>query len=645
MITRAGAAAAIVTGALALTGPREAAAFCGFYVAGADSKLYNNATVVVMMRAGDRTALAMQNNYKGPPEAFALVVPVPVVLKKTDVKTLAPEVFARVDALTAPRLVEYWERDPCDPGLQGYGTGYGTGSDAGHGGRGQGRGQAVRVEAAFAVGEYDVEILGADDAVALEGWLTEHRYVIPAGAAEHLRPYVAAGSKFFVAKVDPTRVKFENGQAMLSPLRVVYPSEDLRLPIRLGLINAKGPQDLIVHVLADERQEVANYPNVLLPTEIVVKEAVREQFPRFYTALFDALIERTPGAVVTEYAWDARSCDPCPAEPLSSRELATLGMDALYDGAATLGAPEVRLSPPVVEGELSKLMALRISRAHIEEIRHCFQQLVLAKPQHNGGAARVDFTVSERGKVTEATYAAGPTDGIDECLVGTIKRWTFPSGAAPSRLQLPISLTRTGRGDGGPRTFVLTRLHARYDATTLGEDLVFRAATPIANGSSGGQGPFKQTPEAGPINQFQGRYIIQHPWAGEVRCEQPMRGVWGGPPGGEKQKVVAVENAAFAPRGPLDVAGLAAGPIVALGGEAAAPVTPPVVVTEPTAVIAPAAMPAEAGGCGCRGEVVTMPWALVLVPLLRRRQVQARSQSVPLLRRRQVQARSQSVPR
>ena len=57
--------------------------------------------------------MTMSNNYKGPPEDFAMVVPVPVVLKKEQVKTLKPEVFKAVDTMSAPRLVEYWERDPC----------------------------------------------------------------------------------------------------------------------------------------------------------------------------------------------------------------------------------------------------------------------------------------------------------------------------------------------------------------------------------------------------------------------------------------------------------------------------------------------------------------------------------------------------
>src|SRR5437763_14442402 len=88
-------------------------AFCGFYVAGSNQQLYNDATQVVLMRSGTRTVLAMQNNYKGPPEAFAMVVPVPVVLHEGDVKTLGREVFAHVEQMGAPRLVEYWEQDPC----------------------------------------------------------------------------------------------------------------------------------------------------------------------------------------------------------------------------------------------------------------------------------------------------------------------------------------------------------------------------------------------------------------------------------------------------------------------------------------------------------------------------------------------------
>src|SRR5215207_5876371 len=101
--------------AFSLALPVTADAFCGFYVAGGDQQMFNDATQVVLMRMGTRTVLSMQNNYKGPPGAFAMVVPVPTVLKEADVKTLPKAVFQNVERMGAPRLVEYWEQDPCQP--------------------------------------------------------------------------------------------------------------------------------------------------------------------------------------------------------------------------------------------------------------------------------------------------------------------------------------------------------------------------------------------------------------------------------------------------------------------------------------------------------------------------------------------------
>ena len=89
-------------------------AFCGFYVSGSGEKMFNDATQVVLMREGTRTVLSMQNDYKGPLEDFAMVVPVPVVLHERDVKTLAEGRCSTTSTRSgSPRLVEYWEQDPC----------------------------------------------------------------------------------------------------------------------------------------------------------------------------------------------------------------------------------------------------------------------------------------------------------------------------------------------------------------------------------------------------------------------------------------------------------------------------------------------------------------------------------------------------
>ena len=44
---------------------QTAHAFCGFFAGKAGSKLYNEASQVIMVRDGDKTVLSMLNDYKG----------------------------------------------------------------------------------------------------------------------------------------------------------------------------------------------------------------------------------------------------------------------------------------------------------------------------------------------------------------------------------------------------------------------------------------------------------------------------------------------------------------------------------------------------------------------------------------------------
>jgi hypothetical protein len=462
LVVSIGAAAAAFVAA-----PAVGAAFCGFYVSGAGADLFNNATQVVLMRQGTRTVLSMQNNYQGPPEDFALVVPVPMVLQKENVKTLPREIFRKVDSLAAPRLVEYWEQDPCNQEREKMMEGAAGGAVPAPSAVRRGD-LGVKVEARFTVGEYQIVILSARDSTGLDTWLRQEKYSIPPGAEPYLKPYVEGGSKFFVAKVDATKVKFENGQAMLSPLRFHYDSEEFSLPIRLGMMNSAGTQDLIVHILAPgQRYEVANYSNVTIPTNLDVAEAARDGFGEFYAALFDRTLEKNRGAVVTEYAWDASSCDPCPTPALDPGELATLGADVLQ-GAATTG---------------------KAGRG--------------------------------RGQI-----ARPPPGGFS----------------------------------GG---FVLTRLHARYAKGGINEDLVFKAAPPIAGGRewAAGGGALEVGAVPYSVNNFQARYAIRHPWTGPIACDSPRRGVWGGPPANQQiaagaGQVKPALDLAFVPRGKAQLARL-----------------------------------------------------------------------------------------
>src|SRR5262249_11704686 len=105
------ALAAVLAQLAALASP--AAAFCGFYVAKADSKLFNKSSKVVLARDGETTAITMARDYEGEPKEFALVIPVPTFIERKQISVVEMKTIDHLDAFTAPRLVEYHDPDPC----------------------------------------------------------------------------------------------------------------------------------------------------------------------------------------------------------------------------------------------------------------------------------------------------------------------------------------------------------------------------------------------------------------------------------------------------------------------------------------------------------------------------------------------------
>jgi hypothetical protein len=313
----------LATAALAFDTP-SASAFCGFYVAKADSKLFNKASQVVLVRDGKRTVLTMANDYQGDPKEFAVVIPVPTVIKKDAVQVVEKALLDHIDAYSAPRLVEYFDSDPCNmyPVAETFAR---PGRRAAH--HDGAKALGVKIEASYTVGEYDILILSAEQSGGLETWLTENGYKIPKGAAEVLGSYIKQNMKFFVAKVNLARQAAE-GFTYLRPLRVEFSTPKFMLPIRLGTVNANGPQELFIYTLTRKgRVETTNYRTVKLPSDTDVPLFVRDDFPQFYRDLFARAVRREEmRTLFTEYAWDTGWCDPCAADPLTVDELRKLGV-------------------------------------------------------------------------------------------------------------------------------------------------------------------------------------------------------------------------------------------------------------------------------------------------------------------------------
>jgi len=335
-------AVALVT----LVCPVRLFAFCGFYVAKADTKLFNKASQVAIVRNGDRTVMTMANDYQGDLKEFAIVIPVPTVLKKEQIHIGEKALLDHLDAYSSPRLVEYFDGNPCVRyEMQDMVSAAPPMAQSGSARKERGKRLGVTIEAQYTVGEYDILILSAKESGGLETWLKESGYRIPTGAGPILGSYIKQNMKFFVAKVN-LKEQSKLGFKFLRPIQVAYTSPKFMLPIRLGTVNANGPQELFIYVLSKGgRVETTNYRTVKLPSDTEVPLFVKNEFGRFYKSMFSEQVRKEKMSVVfLEYAWDMNWCDPCAADPLTGEELRKLGVFWVPREAAGGQAQEVFLT-------------------------------------------------------------------------------------------------------------------------------------------------------------------------------------------------------------------------------------------------------------------------------------------------------------
>lgn len=390
----------------------QAHAFCGFYVAKAGTGLFNKSSQVVLVRDGNKNVVTMASDYQGKAKDFAMVIPVPTILKRKQIHVTNNAVIKHLDDYTAPRLVEYHDDDPCQlPMMEMRNMAMPAPVMAPRPSpmRRKAKKHGVTIEAQYTVGEYDILILSAKESGGLITWLTSEGYKLPKGAEPVVGSYLKQGMKFFVAKVNIKKFD-KSGFTKLRPIQIAYNNRKFMLPIRLGTVNAKGKQELFIYALTRKgRVETTNYRTVKLPTGQNIPEYIKDKklFGKFYKDMFRTQVEKQNNkAVFLEYAWNMSWCDPCAADPLSNKELRELGV----------------------------------------------------------------FWVDAPQKIANGKAS---------------------SNIVPRRM--PVH----------PKNVYISRLHLRYDRQNFPEDLMFQAT--------------------GNTTNFQGRYVIQHPWKGAAQCEAGNR--------------------------------------------------------------------------------------------------------------------------
>jgi hypothetical protein len=113
--------------------------------------------------------------------------------------------------------------------------------------------------------------------------------------------------------------------------------------------------------------------------------------------------------------------------------------------ACECGEEEPAMAPPpraIVDGALDRDMVRRIVRAHINEVRECYNAALLKDPQVSG-QVEIMLGVAGDGKVerTEPRATTLPT-AVGECISAAARGWKFPrpSDGQPVEIVYPFVL-------------------------------------------------------------------------------------------------------------------------------------------------------------------------------------------------------------
>lgn len=387
-------------GLLAIT--LQSQAFCGFYVAQADGKLFNKSSQVIIARNNDskRNTITMANDYQGDLKEFAMVVPVPVVLQENDIKVVNKSMFERFDSYSAPRLAEYYDPNPCYQmiyEMEDANVMKSLAHSSSFSKKYKAEENKVTIEAQYEIGEYDILILSAKESDGLQNWLKINGYKIPEKATEVLEPYIKSNMKFFVAKVNINRLNQRRAD-YLSPIQISFTHKKFMLPIRLGMANANGTQDLIAYLFTKYgRVETANYPTKEIPSNINIPLFIKGHFGKFYKSVFSKTWTSNKSSSFLEYSWNLdgdnfTKCDPCSTTPPKAQELITAGVDWISTTGNRWGAD--------YKGNL------HFSRLHVRYDREHFPQDLVFTETRNKNNFQGRYILNHPSNISDETCEA-----------------------------------------------------------------------------------------------------------------------------------------------------------------------------------------------------------------------------------------------
>jgi len=474
---------ALVAFAITLSSASTTWAFPGVAVSVTGTRPTISTTELVVMQHADVSIVTLAVDYRGPFERFALLLPVPRDVVRGRLRTVKHEFIARLQQMTAPRVFEFWEQDPCVPGApeqawqekvpvknRGFLTPEVMPPRDAH--------YQVPNELSLpekpvfkeAEDEFSYQLLRPKSSAELRAWLEKRGYRVDPTALDPLLGVLGAEAQLLVAEVLVDHAELIDSERLqLGGIR--YWSRRPLLPIFRSLGQAYGAplHDLFVYGLhRQKRYQAAKLSNVFVPTNLLVTAGVGAKVGPLYNTLFERLQRAQPAAAITEFVGPSDECgEPCSNAPLELRELLTFGGDVLE---AETVSPSERTPPPT------------------------------ALPE------------------------AGPPAPADP----------LPPAAARARSKERLELERRlgqKRALLARQRYVLTRLHLRGTRAATPSDLELAASEAHQTGGYGvPRGPsaeLDRTIRPANADRYQVRFHAAHAWQGALPCARPERWRWG----------------------------------------------------------------------------------------------------------------------
>jgi hypothetical protein len=208
----------------------------------------------------DQTTLYDQIEYAGDPAEFAWVLP---IKGQVTLGVSSDLVFNQlgfdttVNVVPPPLDCPYYE--PCwdDEGNFGSTATSGAGGGSADGG--------VDVIAEEVVGPYETVQLASSDPQALNAWLADNGYNIPADIQPIISSYVGDGFNFLAMKLVPGA-----GVDRMQPVRITTPGASAVLPLRMVAAGTGALTTITLYVISEGRYEPTNFPSFSIDPAAIV---------------------------------------------------------------------------------------------------------------------------------------------------------------------------------------------------------------------------------------------------------------------------------------------------------------------------------------------------------------------------------------